>query len=179
MALRLIQHFGSLGKLLHADYQAFKEFKGIGVSKWAQLRACLEIARRSYIEELEQRNNLQSIGLVKDFLINTIGHKPYEVFTCLFLDPGNQLICAKELFRGTVDCATVHVREVLKECLDLGCSNLIVAHNHPSGELKPSADDLELTAVLAQALSFVQIYLLDHLIVSKNGAISLHEQGFI
>jgi DNA repair protein RadC len=104
---------------------------------------------------------------------------PHEEFSCLFLDTRHRLIRYEQLFRGTVDGATVYPREVVKRALHHNASAVIVGHNHPSGVSEPSEADRSITLKLAQALALVEIRLLDHLIVSRGGHVSLAERGWI
>ncbi|QWD80715.1 DNA repair protein RadC [Polynucleobacter sp. MWH-Spelu-300-X4] len=157
----------------------FKNFKGIGISKWTQLRATHELVRRSQLEQLHMQDVFSSIDMVKSFLINTIGHKDHEVFMCLYLDIHNRLLHSEEIFRGSINQTAIYIREVAKACLLRNCSNLIVAHNHPSGHLTPSKEDLAVTKTLAKSLALIEVHLLDHCIVSKNGAISMLELAIL
>jgi DNA repair protein RadC len=104
---------------------------------------------------------------------------PHEVFSCLYLDTRHRLIRYEELFRGTIDGATVHPREVVKRALHHNAAAMIVGHNHPSGVAEPSESDRSITLKLARALDLVEIRLLDHLVVSRDGHVSLAERGWI
>jgi DNA repair protein RadC len=104
---------------------------------------------------------------------------PHEVFSCLFLDTRHRLIRYEELFRGTIDGAVVYPREVVKRALQHNAAAVIVGHNHPSGVSEPSEADRSITLKLAKALALVEIRLLDHLVVSRSGHVSLAERGLI
>ncbi len=175
LAKRLLLQFGSLSAILKASLHELQAFKGIGVSKWSQLQVIHELAQRTYIEKLKEQDVLSSSALVKNYLISLIGHKEHEVFVCLYLDVHLKLISSQEIFRGSVSQTTVHIREIAKECLLRNASHLIIAHNHPSGDLSPSLADIELTKSLYQALALMDVQLLDHCIVSKQGGISFSE----
>jgi DNA repair protein RadC len=172
LSQRLLQQFGCISSILSSSFEELKEFKGIGVSKWSQLKVIEELVQRSYLEKIKQDNVLTSTEAVKNYLIGLIGKKEYEVFVCLYLDIHLRVIDIHEIFRGSISETTVHIREIAKECLLRNASHLIIAHNHPSGNLKPSKEDLELTQSLLQALELIDVHLLDHCIVSKNGGIS-------
>jgi DNA repair protein RadC len=101
------------------------------------------------------------------------------VFCCLFLDTRHRVICFEALFRGTVDGATVYPREVVKRALYHNAAAVILGHNHPSGDCEPSEADRSITAKLAGALALVDVRLLDHLVVSRQGHVSLAERGWI
>ena len=179
LSKKLLTHFKSITSILNSSFEAFKEFKGIGISKWTQLRATHELVRRSQLEQLQKQDVLGSIETVKSFLINTIGHKDHEVFVCLYLDIHNRLIHSEEIFRGSINQTAIYIREVAKACLLRNCSNLIVAHNHPSGHLIPSKEDIIVTKTLAESLALIEVQVLDHCIVSKNGAISMLEEALL
>jgi DNA repair protein RadC len=172
---RLIQEFGSLSSILTASLKDFEAYKGIGISKWSQLQVIHELVQRSYKEKIKQQSILTSTDLVKRYLIGLIGQREYEVFVCLYLDIHLRLIDTHEIFRGSISETTVHIREIAKECLLRNVSNLIIAHNHPSGSLKPSQEDIALTVVLHEALQLLEVNLLDHCIVTKRGASSFLE----
>lgn len=172
LSKRLLRAFGSISSLLNAKYDDLHTFKGIGISKWAQLQVIFELVQRSYREKIQEQSILTSTDLVKSYLIGLIGQKDHEVFVCLYLDIHLRLIDSHEIFRGSISETTVHIREIAKECLLRNASNLIIAHNHPSGSLKPSEEDIQLTIVLHEALRLIEVNLLDHCIVTKKGATS-------
>ncbi|MCP3889205.1 MAG: DNA repair protein RadC [Desulfobulbaceae bacterium] len=91
--------------------------------------------------------------------------KQHEVFACLFLDSQHRVLAFKEIFTGTINHTTVHPREVVREALQLNAAAIILAHNHPSGSIQPSTQDIALTRTLADILKIVDVRILDHLIV--------------
>jgi len=93
--------------------------------------------------------------------------KQCEVFACLFLDSSHRVLAFKEMFRGSINRATVHPREVVKETLQLNAAAIIFAHNHPSGESRPSRQDIELTVVLRDILKVIDVRVLDHLVIGE------------
>jgi len=90
-----------------------------------------------------------------------------EVFACLFLDSGHRVLAWEEMFRGSINCATVHPREVVKEALRLNAAAVILAHNHPSGDNSPSPQDIDLTHKLKNILQVIDVHVLDHLVVGE------------
>lgn len=115
----------------------------------------------------------------KDYLRLKLGGREREVFAVLYLSNRNQLISCEELFFGTIDGATVHVREIVKLGLSLNAASIICAHNHPSGVCEPSHADEVITKRIRDACALMEIRVLDHLIVSGTDAISLAEKGLI
>lgn len=115
----------------------------------------------------------------KKFLRLKLADKEHEVFSVMFLDNRHQLIKYEEMFRGTIDGASVYPREVIKRALQLNAAALIIAHNHPSGITEPSKADESITIRIKDACALVDIRLLDHLIVSETESTSLAERGVI
>lgn len=101
----------------------------------------------------------------------------HETFTVLFLNGRRQLIEIVEMFRGTIDSSAVHPREVVKECLWRGAHSVILAHNHPSGISEPSGADIRITTRLKDALRLIDVQVLDHLIIGREGFYSLSQSG--
>ncbi len=153
--------------------------RGIGPARAAQLQAALEIARRHYATALRERAVMQSPDAARQFLVAQLRDRPYEVFCCLYLDNRHRLIAFAELFRGTIDGATVHPREVVREGLCHNAAAVILAHNHPSGIAEPSQADELITRRLREALALLDMRLLDHLIVAGPTTVSLAERGLL
>lgn len=179
MARSLLAQFGSLRGLLSAGREALCRHRGIGPSRWAELQAALELVRRHHLERLTQGPALASPRAAREYLIARLRDRDYEVFCCLFLDSRHRLISCDELFRGTVDGASVHPREVVKQALARNATAVILAHNHPSGVAEPSQADEIITTRLREALGLVDIRVLDHLIVGDCSCVSLAERGLV
>ena len=170
-------HFGSLNRLFSASLDDFCAINGLGPAKFAQLQAVLELGRRSLTEELQSGSSFDAPAAVKQYLQLLLTNKPYESFLVLFLDVRNRLICADELFRGTLTHASVYPREVVKAALARNAASVMLAHNHPSGTLEPSAADHQLTQTLKQALDLIGVRVLDHFIVAGTQVHSFAEHG--
>lgn len=179
LARSLISTFGSLRGLLNADRSRWEANLGIGPARYAAMQAALELARRHLQEPLARHVTLGTPEATRQFLLAHLRDKPYEVFSCLFLDNRHRLIAFDELFRGTIDGASVHPREVIRQALTRNAAAVIVAHNHPSGVMEPSQADEAVTRRLKQALELVDIRLLDHLIVGDGECYSFAEQGML
>ena len=180
LARTLIGHFGSLRRLFAASKSEFSGIPGMGVAKYAQLQAVLELARRALREELKAGDALSSPRAVRDYLRLTLSSLPHEVFMVLLLDAQNRLITAVELFRGTLTQTSVHPREVVKLALSQNAAGVLLAHNHPSGVAEPSRADEALTQALKQALALVEVKLLDHFIIAGQAEpLSFAEKGLI
>jgi DNA repair protein RadC len=175
----MVGHFGSLNGLFSATLADFSSVNGLGPAKFAQLQAVLELARRALGEELQAGVTLSSPQAVKQYLQLLLGIKAYESFAVLFLDVRNRLIASEELFRGTLTHTSVYPREVVKAALSHNAASVLFAHNHPSGSPDPSAADHALTNALKQALSLVDVRVLDHFIVAGRHVYSFAEHGHL
>ena len=131
LARELLADFGSLKALLDADQQRFCLGNGLGSAKYAQLQAVLEMAKRHFKEVLQRGNALTSPEITRAYLSAQLRGYSYEVFACLFLDNQHRVIQLDELFRGTIDGASVYPREVVKQALYHNAAAVIFAHNHP------------------------------------------------
>lgn len=179
LARSMLKEFRSLRALLTADAERFCRHAGLGKARYAELQAALELARRHYQEALQTGPALSSPNATRDFLIARLRDRPYEVFCCLHLDNRHRLIAFDELFRGTIDGASVHPREVVKQALARNAAAVILAHNHPSGVAEPSQADELITQRLKESLALVDIRLLDHLVVGDVTCISFAEKGLL
>jgi len=179
VARAMLTRFGSLRAVLNADAPTLTGQAGLGPARYAQLQAALEIARRHYLEGLKAAPSLINPRATREFLIARLRDLPYEVFCCLHLDNRHRLIAFEELFRGTIDGASVHPREVVKQALARNAAAVILAHNHPSGVAEPSQADELITQRLKQSLALVDIRVLDHLVVGDCACISFAERGLL
>jgi DNA repair protein RadC len=179
LARELLQRFGSLRALLGADQGAFCQGQGLGEAKFVQLQATLEMARRHLAETLQRDNVLDSPQQTRRFLSARLRDYSFEVFACLFLDNRHRVIAFEELFRGTINGASVHPREVVRKALDHNAAAVILAHNHPSGVAEPSEADRHITRQLVTALALVDVRVLDHLVVGDGEAVSFAERGLM
>ncbi|WP_347988496.1 DNA repair protein RadC [Methylomonas sp. AM2-LC] len=179
MARDLLTEFGSLQALLNAEQDRFCASHGLGPAKYVQLQAVLEMARRHFEEVLQRGNALTSPEITRAYLSAQLRGLSYEVFCCLFLDNQHRVIVWEELFRGTIDGASVYPREVAKRALFHHAAAVIFAHNHPSGINEPSQADKNITEKLKQALGLFDIRVLDHFIVGDGNPYSFAEHGLI
>jgi DNA repair protein RadC len=179
LARELLSQFGSLRAILEADRARFCRGAGLGTAKFVQLQATLEIARRHLLETLKRGDPLTSPQATRTFLSARLRGYAYEVFACLFLDNRHRVIQFEEMFRGTIDGASVHPREVVKRALDHHAAAVIFAHNHPSGVAEPSQADHLLTRRLKDALALLDIRVLDHIVIGDGEAVSLAERGLL
>ncbi|HEX7028975.1 MAG TPA: DNA repair protein RadC [Gammaproteobacteria bacterium] len=179
MARELLAEFGSLRALLAADRTRLCAAPGLGDAKYCQLQAALEIARRFFAETVSKGASLTRPEQAREMLIARLRDRPHEVFACVFLDNRHRMLHYGELFRGTIDGASVHPREVVREALERNAAAVILAHNHPSGVAEPSAADHAVTRRLREALNLVDIRVLDHIVVGDGETVSFSERGLL
>ena len=173
----LLQYRSSLRELLVSGAGAAAP--ALGARRAGILQAALELARRHYGEALKAGPALETPQATRAFLMAQLRDRPYEVFCCLHLDNRHRLIAFDELFRGTIDGASVHPREVVRQALARNAAAVILAHNHPSGVAEPSQADELITTRLRDALALVDIRVLDHLVVGDTRCTSFAEQGLL
>ena len=165
--------------LLDLDPGHLATIPGIGPARSALLKAAVELATR-YLEERVRRSDaLTSPAHTSRFLCARLRSRPHEIFACLFLDNRHRVISFEEMFRGTIDGASVHPREVAKRALELNAAALIAAHNHPSGVAEPSRSDRAITNRLRDALALVDVRLLDHFVIGDGEVVSFAERGWL
>ncbi|MCX7035056.1 MAG: DNA repair protein RadC [Proteobacteria bacterium] len=175
----LLQRYRSLRELLVTEQAQCLAAPGLGGRRYGILQAALELSRRHYREALQAGPALEAPQAARNFLQAQLRDRPYEVFCCLHLDNRHRLIAFDELFRGTIDGASVHPREVVKQALSRNAAAVILAHNHPSGIAEPSHADELITARLRDALALVDIRVLDHLVVGDTRCVSFAERGLL
>lgn len=179
LARDLIADFGSLRAFLTADQTRVCKTRGFGQARYVVLQAALELTRRHYQELMTVGSALQNPQATREFVQFRLRDLPYEVFCCLLLDSHYRVLGFEELFRGTIDGAIVHPREVLRLALSRNAAALILVHNHPSGIAEPSQADRSITVRLRDALALVDIKVLDHLVVGDGVCESFAERGWL
>jgi DNA repair protein RadC len=177
LAKSLLERFDSLGGVLAAREEELAAFDLVKLSTIVNLRAIAEMAVRLGREELKERPILNSIDKVAKHCRTAIGNSPIEQFRVLFLDQRHGLIADEMQQTGTVNEVAAYPRQILQRALNLGAVGLVLVHNHPSGNLKPSTGDIEITREIVRAADALGIAVHDHLIVSAGGHISLRQMG--
>lgn len=170
---------GGLRGLLDREPGALAELRGIGPARAARLLAALDLGRRHLEQSLAPGEPLPNPAATRRYLSGRLRHLRYEVFACLFLDSQHRVLDFAELFRGTIDGASVYPREVVAESLARNAAAVILAHNHPSGVAEPSLADRQITRRLCDALALVDIRVLDHVVVGDGEAVSFAERGLL
>jgi DNA repair protein RadC len=175
----LLIKYQGLRPVLDADLSDLTDNPGLGKASYALFQAALELGRRYLHCEIQRLDTLTDPHSTSEYLRAQLRAYPYEVFACIFLDNRHRIICFEELFRGTIDGASVYPREVVRRGLYHNAAAVILAHNHPSGVAEPSHADQSITRKLSDALALVDIRVLDHIIVGDQQTLSFAERGLI
>ncbi len=175
----LLQKFGSFSRLLSADYSQFKEIKGIGEAKYTQLNAIAELARRYYASRGVEELSLKNPDSVREFIQSQLTTEEREIFMVIFIDNQHQVIKCTPMFSGTLNHVEVHPREIVREAMKSNAAAVILAHNHPSGRAEPSKADRAITERIVKACLFMEIRVLDHLVIGRGEYVSFAERGWI
>ena len=174
----LLKKFGTFSKVIEAPLSALQEVHGVGSKNGFALHFVHAVASYYLKERLTGKRYLHSSQEVVDYLTHLLRGLKKEVLCVIFLDASHAIIDSAIVAEGTVNVNTVYPRELIKKALDFHASALIIAHNHPSGALQPSPQDMKLTKNLFMLCSAMQIQLLDHLIIG-DGSYSFADNGIM
>lgn len=178
LAIRLIEEFGTLADVLRSPPAAHVRLLG-HVRAWRLLQPIRRAIRHYHRADLRRGSLLDSWQQLLDYLRVELAVMPVEHFRVLYLDARNHLLKDEILSRGTVDQCQVHLRELIVRALDLHASNLILVHNHPSGDSAPSQQDIRLTRQIVEVAKNLGIAVHDHIVVARDGYTSMRAQGLI
>jgi len=178
LAKKLIQEFGGIGPLLSSSADTLRR-EGLTDATVAALKIAEATALRMLESRIEKQPVLSSWDALGDYLYATMAHRRTEEVRILFLNAKNMLIANEALWQGSVNEASVHVREVIARAIALGATALIIVHNHPSGDPTPSTQDIRLTRDLVEAGRHMKITVHDHVIVGSQGRTSMRAMGLI
>ena len=174
----LLHAFGGIGPLLSASPETLAR-EGLSDASIAALKIAEASALRLLESRIEERPVLSSWDALGDYLHAAMAHSRVEQVRVLFLNAKNMLIANEALWQGSVDEASVHVREVIARAIALGATALIIVHNHPSGDPAPSSQDIRLTRDLVEAGRHMKVTVHDHVIVGAHGRTSMKAMGLI
>lgn len=179
LARELLSTFGSISAIYRSSLSEFCQAHGLGEAKYVQLQACLEMSKRYLTEQLTQDVVLTSSAATKNYLITQLRQETREVFALLLLNTQHHVITFERLFYGTIDAAAVYPRVIIEHVIKAKAAAVILCHNHPSGSTQPSMADKQITQQIQQALSLIDVKLLDHCIVAEHYCYSFAEHGDI
>ncbi len=177
LARNLIERFAGLDGLLGASGSAIEAMPGLGPAKAASIRAAFELAQRVVSQPLEQGKPIRGPGDVQAHFESRLRHLRRESFHVVLLDGRHRLIAVEEVSVGTLTASLVHPREVFREAIRCAAGSLLLVHNHPSGDPRPSAEDRAVTSRLRAAGELLGIQVVDHVIVAVGGYFSFREAG--
>ena len=180
LARKILQKFKTFRNMSHTDLRDWKEFKGLGQAKVAQIKAALEIGRR-FGEEVMKENKprIRSSKTVVEILMPRMRDLKKEVFKIVLLNSQNRIIDIFDTGEGTVNKANPIIREIFQKALQNYAISLICVHNHPSGKVVPSKEDQEFTKELFKAGKIMQVDVLDHVIIGDNEYYSFADKGVL
>ena len=173
LAFDLIEHLGDLRAVLNANPQNFKQVPGLGDVRYVQLQAVKEICRRSDFICLQKDTQITNSKQTYSYLKKRLRDYKNETIAALYLDNQHRIIAYEELFSGTINAATVHLRPIIERVLQLNAASLILAHNHPSGVSNASHQDFAVTNRIRDALELIDARLLDHIVIGDNEVYSI------
>jgi DNA repair protein RadC len=179
LAKQLLQEFGGIGPLLSANPETLKRVSGLGDAAVAALLLARASALRLLASPVANRPVLSHWQALLDYLMADMGHHPIERVRVLHLDSRNVLIRDELVTEGSIDQAAIYVREIVRRAIDLHSTGLILVHNHPSGDTKPSRQDISLTREICEACRPLGIAVHDHLIIGGRGHSSMRSLGLI
>jgi DNA repair protein RadC len=179
LAKALLREFGGIGGLLSADAEALLRVNGVGETAAAALKIVQASALRLLRNDIVEKPILASWQALVDYLRADMGHMVIERVRVLHLNAKNMLIRDEVISEGSIDQATVHVREVIRRAIDLGSSAIILVHNHPSGDPAPSRADISLTRDIIDAGKRLNVAVHDHVIIGATGHSSMRALGLI
>ncbi|HMQ08066.1 MAG TPA: DNA repair protein RadC [Saprospiraceae bacterium] len=175
----LNDHENNLHKIGRLSVKDFMKYKGIGEAKAISLVAALELGFRRQFAQEEEKIVIQSSQDAYRFIAPKLSHLPFEEFHIILLNQANRVIQSIKISSGGVSATVVDARAVLKQAIELLASSVILVHNHPSGSLKPSNNDIQLTKKLSEGAQLFNINVLDHLIISDEGYYSFADEGIM
>ncbi|MGH1403033.1 MAG: RadC family protein [Alphaproteobacteria bacterium] len=179
LAKTLLSSFGSLSELMNASHNALTQIDGISANTATAIKTVSAIAERMVRQDIMHKPILNNWARLMDYCYMTMAHETREHFRILFLNKKNELIADEIQNSGTVDHTPAYPREVMKRSLELGATAIILMHNHPSGDPKPSQADIDMTNKIIQAAQPFNIEIHDHIIIARNGYTSFRNEGLI
>lgn len=180
LAYEMLDKVGEdLSRLSQWDLHDFKQIKGIGDAKSVTLKAAFELSRRRSLQEARSQNKIRSTQEAGTFMRSLINDATTECFCVIYLNNAHKILHYEIHSRGGLTSTVIDVRVILKTALQLLSSKIILGHNHPSGSLKPSEADIQLTEKVQKGCEYLDIVMLDHIIVGGNDYVSFADEGWL
>jgi len=179
LAKQLITRFGSLAGVLDASFEELQGAAGLSPTSATLIKLVKEIGVAQLAERMKHRDLLRSPQSVVDFARLKLAGYPHEAFMAIYMNTKNEVIDYEMLHEGTVDRAIIYPRRIVEAALSHHAAALLLVHNHPSGHTEPSEEDKDVTRTVIQAAGTVDIRVLDHVIVARDGYLSFLEKGLL
>lgn len=181
LSLELLSRYNSLYDLIKCEDYKYMRSKIVTEDLYIFFKIIDNIIESNILYEQIKNNkySVQNAKSIYKYLQYKISFSEREIFYVIYLNTQNEIIHQEELFKGTLDFSTVYVREIIKKVIYYNAKSVILSHNHPSGSLKPSNSDKEITKYIINALEYLDVAVLDHLILSKKGYYSFMEGGIL
>ena len=179
LSQNLLAHFGNLQNIKNASLEELKKVKGIGFATACKLQAAFKLGEKAELHITKFGEKIEEPESVFNLLKNEIGNKKKESFYILSLTTRNNLISVDKVSTGTLSASLAHPREVFLPAIKNSASTVIIVHNHPSEDTRPSEDDLKITKRLTEAGKILGIDVVDHIIVSRTNYFSFKDKGLI
>ena len=180
LSARILSELDGLDGLLNLNIEDIRKIKGVKDVKASQILAVVELfSRFKTLKATKEELKVTSPQDIGNLLVNEMSNLNQEVLKVILLNTKNIIIAEKDIFKGTLNSSIVHPREIFREAVRRGSANIIVAHNHPSGDPTPSKEDIDITLRIKECSNIMGIGLLDHIIIGNNKFVSLKEKGII
>ena len=180
LSTRLLSEFDGLDGLLNVSLDEIKKIKGIKNVKACQILSMIELFNRfNTLKSMRKDYRITCPKDIANLLINEMSSLNQEVLKLILLNTKNAIIGTKDVFKGTLNSSIVHPRDIFREAVKRGSANIIIVHNHPSGDPTPSKEDINITIRLKECGTLMGIEVIDHVIIGHNKYISLKEKGII
>lgn len=178
-ARALLTEYTNLRSIIELTAAEIYKQPGIGPAKFAMIQAAAELGRRALHQNKPAKGCITSSEQAQRYFKYALQHKKVECVGFLYLNPSHEIIMYDEPFAGGATQVHLHYRECIQKALNVGCTSILMAHNHPNGFAKPSQADIDTTEQLRKALDYVDIALVDHIIVGKNDTFSMRKEGLL
>jgi DNA repair protein RadC len=179
IARELLTRFRTFGGVIGAPETELRTVEGVGEAGSAAIKLIQAAALRMMRHELAEQPVLATWDRLIDYLVGVMGHERTEQFRVLFLDGRNKLLADEVLGVGTINHAPVYPREVIRRCLELHATAVVLAHNHPSGEPTPSRDDVAMTTQIVKAAATMGIAVHDHIVIGRGKWVSFRAERLL
>jgi len=178
LAYEIIQHFNGLHNTFSANMENFSKIKGLGLAKYTQMQACLEMSKRVLATEITHYS-LDCSSKLLEYLKLTFTNLQDEHLICICLGSEYQVLKSEIIAKGNANFIHINIRDLIKLIMLNNAQYIVLAHNHPNGDINPSNEDINVTQKIIAALAYIQVTILDHIIISHNKSYSMKQAGLI